>query len=815
MDTIGYPSPSNRRWYGCILFALTTMLVIPSPSLAQVHHDVNLGTDYSRSPDDDRWDDRFGYPAVDGRVFALVRDEHGNLYAGGSFLLAGAGIEVNNVGRWDGTGWNALGEGFGAPGMNVDALAVDDEGQLFAVTGISWEWDKSNVVRWDGSQWTVLGEVAGEATVLALDDDGRLYVGGRFSSVDGTAVENIAMWDGTQWSALGVGTDRPVRAIASDRDGNVYVGGEFWSAGGTTANYVAKWNGTTWNALGIGMDANVNSLIIGHNGVLYAGGLFSKAGGNAAQSVARWDGVRWSAVGEVIASGNVEALAMDADGTLYAGLRDYQDDGFAVSTWDGTAWTNIGRPDNRVIAMVVEDSGELIVAGTFEAIDALAAPYLARWDGMSWHRFGGLGFHTEVTAFAVGVDGVLVGSQYDLASSADEQSYDALIPVWAGEAWTQLRVPWKYEGHTIDCDDIRFDDDGIMYTSARDYSEGTTLIARWGGDDWQALGEPLTGSLSLFALGADGGVHVAMWVPGTTSYYVASWDGTDWTIIATWENGRVLALAVDESGTLYVAGRFEGVEDVEASNIARWDGASWSALGEGTNWRVTALTFDREGHLVAGGEFTRAGSLEAARVAKWDGVSWSALGDGLDGTVIAFAQDERGHLYAGGNFRMSGGVAVDNLARWDGTSWSAIGSGTNGPVKALTVFDRHLYAGGSFTMAGGKPSGFFARYAIPESPPVRVEDDDYIPNRGFVLEQNHPNPFNPTTTLTYQLPDAADVRLSVFDLLGRRVAVLVDDYQAPGNHSVIFDASRLPSGTYLYRITAGKHVASRMMILAK
>lgn len=83
------------------------------------------------------------------------------------------------------------------------------------------------------------------------------------------------------------------------------------------------------------------------------------------------------------------------------------------------------------------------------------------------------------------------------------------------------------------------------------------------------------------------------------------------------------------------------------------------------------------------------------------------------------------------------------------------------------------------------------------------------------LRQNHPNPFNPATTIVFELPEPADVSLEVFNIAGQRMAVLVDGPKNAGQHSASFDASRLPSGVYLYRLTAGNIVQTRKMILVK
>jgi len=89
-----------------------------------------------------------------------------------------------------------------------------------------------------------------------------------------------------------------------------------------------------------------------------------------------------------------------------------------------------------------------------------------------------------------------------------------------------------------------------------------------------------------------------------------------------------------------------------------------------------------------------------------------------------------------------------------------------------------------------------------------------LPDR-FELTGNYPNPFNPQTSITFSMPEAAHVRLTVYDVLGRRVALLVDGSLSAGKHEVRFDATNLPSGQYLYRLTTPKGEFTKMMMLLK
>tara|TARA_R100000963_G_C4641541_1_gene105173 strand:- start:1899 stop:2243 length:345 start_codon:yes stop_codon:yes gene_type:complete len=95
-----------------------------------------------------------------------------------------------------------------------------------------------------------------------------------------------------------------------------------------------------------------------------------------------------------------------------------------------------------------------------------------------------------------------------------------------------------------------------------------------------------------------------------------------------------------------------------------------------------------------------------------------------------------------------------------------------------------------------------------------VVDNSQLP-KSFSLGQNYPNPFNPTTNINFDLPQAADVQLTVFNMLGQRVMTLVDNRMEAGAHKVTFDARNLASGMYMYRIEAGSFINTKKMMLIK
>ncbi len=98
---------------------------------------------------------------------------------------------------------------------------------------------------------------------------------------------------------------------------------------------------------------------------------------------------------------------------------------------------------------------------------------------------------------------------------------------------------------------------------------------------------------------------------------------------------------------------------------------------------------------------------------------------------------------------------------------------------------------------------------------VSVEDEKPNTPTKFSLSQNYPNPFNPTTKISWQIPVGSQQTLKVFDVLGKEVATLVDEYNPAGKYEVEFDASSLPSGVYFYTLSAGNYTETKKMMLIK
>jgi hypothetical protein len=98
--------------------------------------------------------------------------------------------------------------------------------------------------------------------------------------------------------------------------------------------------------------------------------------------------------------------------------------------------------------------------------------------------------------------------------------------------------------------------------------------------------------------------------------------------------------------------------------------------------------------------------------------------------------------------------------------------------------------------------------------PTGVEDGIGIPTE-YALEQNYPNPFNPSTTFRYSIPAQSKVVIKVFDVLGNKIATLMDEEKSIGTYEEMWNAASLPSGVYFYQLRANEYVSTKKMILLK
>jgi hypothetical protein len=247
-----------------------------------------------------------------------------DLYAGGWFTIAG-GVPAENIAKWDGTNWSALGNGLSAAGA-INALAAMGN-NLYATSYIltpALGGPGNLIAKWDGANWSAFS-VMDDYVSSFLVDGLNLYAGGQFTLAGGVSASKIAKWDGSNWSSLGTGINNGTNYFIGGTGlemmaGNLYVGGRFTTAGANTANFIAKWDGSNWSSFGSGSNIGMNNSVEGFAVMgtdLYVSGSFTTAEGVTANSVAKWDGTNWSPLGSGMNDGVWRLAVIGQD--LYAG----------------------------------------------------------------------------------------------------------------------------------------------------------------------------------------------------------------------------------------------------------------------------------------------------------------------------------------------------------------------------------------------------------------------------------------------------------------------------------------------------------------
>lgn len=230
---------------------------------------------------------------------------NGELYATGFFTTL-CETPNNYVARYDGSTWQAAGNGFIHAGHH---LAVIDS----ILYGVRYEPDiDSNwLYKYDGSNFNKYGEgvflttaVTGFSQTASLYNmikyNGSLVVCGEFDRVGSKLISGIMRWNGTQWDSLASGFSGNIPGTAPVMyphdlcifGTDLVAAGNFKNAGGQPVNGIARWDGTEWHAMGPGFNSTVYGICV-FNGELYAGGDFTSSGGTSVNYIAKWNGSAW------------------------------------------------------------------------------------------------------------------------------------------------------------------------------------------------------------------------------------------------------------------------------------------------------------------------------------------------------------------------------------------------------------------------------------------------------------------------------------------------------------------------------------------
>jgi predicted lipoprotein with Yx(FWY)xxD motif len=294
-------------------------------------------------------------------------------------------------------------------------------------------------------------------------------------------------------------------------------------------------------------------------------------------------------------------------------------------------------------------------------------------------------------------------------------------------------------------------------------------------------------------------------------------------VIITWYDYRsttdfnIYAQRQGPSGAIVWA-----VDGVVMNNNVAYDQYDPKIVSDGLGGAIISWTDNRTG--VAPGT----ADIYAQRVNSTGAVQWTATGviictsagdqiksqivsDGNNGAYIVWED----HRNAGNSDIYAQRIASNAAINWPATGFAICTAGydqlnpmivSNGNLGAIVVWQDYR-SGNNFDiyMNGFNTAGIF----------TAVENAGTTNPLEFSLLQNYPNPFNPVTVINYQIPKTGNVKLSIYDALGKEVNILVNESQNAGNYNIEWNATAYPSGVYIYRMEAGSFVSNKKMILIK
>jgi len=732
----------------------------------------------------EQWVARYHHPvaSADGSPKKIALDVAGNVYVAG---YSNGGPTSGNdftIVKYNSAGTEQWVKRYTGPGTNsdyVEGLAVDNVGNVF-ITGRSYGGPATRedytTVKYNSSgaeQW--VARYNGPASTfdfpkdLAIDQVGNVFVTGASygtTGIDDFATVKYNSSGVQQWVSRhgGTGNDQ-ANVVVLDQNGNVYVTGS------------------------------------SSRPVTYADGDFTTIKYNPSgieQWIAYYRGWRDSfAFTTAISSDGAGGAYVSGWSQTYLGTEDYttlrydaQGRELWIQRYNGSA-----DSADRASALTVDPSGNVIVTGTSRGTNDDYATVKYSPAGMQqWvQRYNGPGNAAD-GASAITSDGS--GNVYVTGKSFGTGSGEDFATVKYNPTGLQQWVA-RYNGSANGNDQataLAVDASSNVYVTG--CSVGSSSLRDYATVKYDASGQ---------------------------IQWVARYDGPGHL------NDEPNSIALDPGGNVYITGRSGDLSTDYDCVTAKYSPTGqqlwalrYSSVGSAFDEGKSVLVEPTGDVYVAG---TTARLTYDCLVLKYssDGVEqWVRFYDGpASGSDFAniLASDSAGNIYVSGTsdglgtgkdmftLRYEQSGAVNWLARYnewgnpdDGVSSIAVEQ--NGTVwlagTSSFIFDQHIY-----TVLK------YEQDLVLSAP----EDEQQPSSTG--LHQNYPNPFNPSTTIRYAIPKAMQVTLTVYDLLGRKVATLVNEQKVAGNYEVTWHASNRASGIYLYRLETGSYVQTRKLMLLK
>jgi uncharacterized delta-60 repeat protein len=607
--------------------------------------------------------------------------------------------------------------------------------------------------------------VSGSAEALALQPDGKVLVAGAFVAVNGVSRTNVARLntDGTLDTSFdpGGGGYKPINCVALQNDGKVLIGGGFTNVGGTNLNCIARLNADgsldsvfspgLASAGSFGTGPSITSLALQADGNILIVGQFSSTNGTSMNIARLLPGgnfdtafIPGSGIGSPSPLAFIETVALQPDqrilvggaftsfnGTNRACIARLNTDGSLDASFDpgsGPKSDIVGNP--AVSSLVVDGNGEVLIAGDFTSMSGTSRYGFAR---LNTDGALDLGFvpatsgNDVVSCIALQTDGnILIGGNF----ATDR--HVALVDTNGN--WNDAFNSGASNSVPSDVSSIAIQPDGKVLLGIASFTIGyfqwpfTNTIIRLNPDGSLDssfnIGSGLDEAVYATALQSDGKILIGgsfTMFNGTNRGSIARLN-TDGSLDTTFDpgtgaNGSIGAIAVRPDGGILIGGGFTEFNGTNRYLLARlntdgsldlsFDPGSW------TNDGVACIALQSDGKVLAGGTYSGTTGTRLARFDS-DGTPDGSFnpGTGPDSDVYAIAIQRDGKILIGGGFKHVAGQNRLNIARLnqdgtlDGTfnpgSWESIGILQPNDVNAIALeWDGKILAGGGFFITNG------------------------------------------------------------------------------------------------------------------
>ncbi|MBN1290448.1 MAG: T9SS type A sorting domain-containing protein [Candidatus Latescibacteria bacterium] len=680
---------------------------------------------------------------------------------------------------------------------NVMDLAFRDDGKLWIAT-------TRGVNIFDGQSFEKLttgnsGLMDDRVHCITLADDGVLWFG--------TAI-GISTFDGESWVSYDVDdmvedhrAGGYVSDIMFDKTGVVWavVWKYDYGVGPNTRAYLTSFDGTTWT-MHNGADGNlkalrINAIAVDNNNTIWA----ATSGDNIAGPLYTFNGEIWTDSG----INAVHDIDVDENGTVYLARGDYRtpskDDKY-ITTFDGTSYVDLPVADHVNLSVYAFSQIFVDEPGIFWfRINAgSATQILYSYDGESAKQRSTVGPLTYyITEMMVDSSNTKwIATTFGLSRYDDVTWENIVFDVKPEEVIPGMSSNAQISANYIR--DMAIDQDGILWLTTL---HGIRKYDNTGGvlyHDYNTNG--INEMHSTFRNVAVDKNNVKWFAGGE---YLYRYDGGAWSSIPIerYQN-EIYSMEVDHNNVLWFGAEFPDGENVKGG-VASFDGTTW------TYYDIDNSPLRGDLALIAFAEDNTMWVATTEGYYSFDGTNWTSYED-IKRATYPWHQpndiliDKDGIVW----FMVSG-----CLHSFDGNVWDDHGK-QRYDVPSQFVIDQNDV----MWIVSGNGSGYitsFAKAAILTD----VAEDEKTPEALSIIG-NYPNPFNPSTTIEFMLPEYGTADLVIYNIMGQKVRDLVSGQLPPGTHYVVWNGrdnhgNTVSSGVYICRLKSGEKVMMKQMMLLK